>query len=141
MSLLHLEGTGVSDAGFAGFAALDAADAEEFFAALFEVSFDGTHIFRWYDENHTNAHVERLKQLIGIYLSELGEIFEDGRHGPGGQIDFGFHAAGKHTREIPRNATPGNVRPLRQPAARDVFFQSWNVSEIVVQELVDDFVA
>src|SRR5437879_4801882 len=123
MSLLHLEGTGVSDAGFAGFAALDAADAEEFFAALFEVSFDGTHIFRWYDENHTNAHVERLKQLIGIYLSELGEIFEDGRHGPGGQIDFGFHAAGKHTREIPRNATPGNVRHRRQPAARDDVIQ------------------
>src|SRR5437879_6888698 len=113
MSLLHLEGTGVSDAGFAGFAALDAADAEEFFAALFEVSFDGTHIFRWYDENHTNAHVERLKQLIGIYLSELGEICEDGRHGPGGQIDFGFQAAGKNTREVTRDSNPGYIRTRR----------------------------
>jgi len=35
MSLLHLEGTGVSDAGFAGFAAVDAADAKEFFRGAF----------------------------------------------------------------------------------------------------------
>src|SRR6266852_6430160 len=141
MILLHLEGAGVGDAGFAGFAALDAADAEEFFAALFEVGFNGAHIFRRDDEDHADAHVERLQQLIGINLSELGEIFENGRHGPGGQIDFGFNAARQNAREISWNAATGNVRHRRQPAARDDVFQSGGVAEMRFQELGADLVA
>ena len=34
----------MGDAGFAGIAALDAADAEEFFAAALEVGFDGFYV-------------------------------------------------------------------------------------------------
>ncbi len=46
---LQIEGTGVGDAGFAGVAALDAADAEEFFAAALEVGFDRFYVGRWHD--------------------------------------------------------------------------------------------
>jgi hypothetical protein len=44
-----IEGAGMGNARFAGVAALDAADAEEFFAAAFEVGFDGFYVGRWYD--------------------------------------------------------------------------------------------
>src|SRR6266403_1751964 len=38
MSLSEVEGAGVADAGFAGFAAFNAPDAEEFFALLLEAA-------------------------------------------------------------------------------------------------------
>ena len=57
---LEAEGTGVADAGFAGFAPLNAADAEEFFAALLQVRFDGLHVFRRDKEDHADAHIEGL---------------------------------------------------------------------------------
>ena len=46
---LQIEGTGVGDAGFAGIASFDAADAEELFTAAFEVGFDGFYVRRWHD--------------------------------------------------------------------------------------------
>src|SRR5580704_11806530 len=48
--LLQIEGAGVGYPGFAGIAALDAADAEELFAAAFEVGFDGFNVGRGHDK-------------------------------------------------------------------------------------------
>src|SRR5712691_10461681 len=69
-SLGKVEGAGEGDAGLAGFAALDAADAEEFLAALLQVGFDGLHIFRRNHQNHADSHIERGEQFPGIDLSE-----------------------------------------------------------------------
>jgi len=51
----------MGDAGFAGIAALDAADAEEFLAAALEVGFNRFYVGRWHDEDHADAHVEGLQ--------------------------------------------------------------------------------
>src|SRR5260370_987667 len=87
---LQVERGGVTHAGFAELAALDAADAEEFFTALLQVGLNGADIFRRHDENHADTHVEGLQQLIGVDFAELGEILEDGGNGPGGEVNFRF---------------------------------------------------
>src|SRR5207248_8008554 len=61
----------------------------------------------------------RSQQLVGVNLPESGEIFEDCRHGPGGQIDFGFDAARQHARQISGNAAAGDVREGGNPAFRN----------------------
>ena len=67
-----MEGAGVRYAGFAGVAALDAAYAEEFFAAALEVGFDGLHAGLRDDQDHANAEVEGLQELVGVDFSDLG---------------------------------------------------------------------
>src|SRR5689334_24571365 len=115
-SSLQVEGAGEGDAGLAGLGALDAADAEKFLAALLEVGFDGLHKF-WRDhQNHSHAHVEGLKKLVGVNLSDLAEIFENCGNGPGGEIDFGFDAAWEDARQVPRDAAAGDVRQGGNPA-------------------------
>ena len=126
--LLHLQGAGVGDAGFAGFAALDAADAEEFFTMLLQVGFNGLYPLRRDDENHSDAHIEGLQQFAVIDLPELGEVFEDRRNRPRCQINFRFHAAGQHARQISRDAAAGDVREGGNPAARDDAFQRRRVA-------------
>ncbi len=71
----------------------------------------------------TDTHVQRLKQLIGVDFAELGEIFEDRRHGPRGQINFRFQAAGKNARKITGDAATGDVREGRNPSAGNDIFQ------------------
>src|SRR5579863_6234870 len=68
---LKIEGATVSDAGFAGVAALDAADAVEFFAAALEIGFDGFDVGRRHNKDHAHAHIEGLQQFIGLDFSEL----------------------------------------------------------------------
>jgi hypothetical protein len=69
----QIEGTGVGHAGFAGIAALDAADAKEFFTAAFEVGFNGFYVGRWHDEDHADAHIEGLQEFVGFDFYERGK--------------------------------------------------------------------
>src|SRR5438270_8132692 len=93
---LKIKRAGVADAGFAGFAALDAADAEKFFAVLLQVGFHGFHFFRRDDKNHSDAHVEGLQQFAGVDFPEFGKVFEDRQHGTGCQDNFRFHLDYSH---------------------------------------------
>ena len=106
----QIEGTGVGYAGFAGIAALDAADAEEFFAAAFEVGFNGFYVGRRHDENHADAHIEGLQEFVGFDFSERGKKCEDGRDGPGGQIDLRFDAGRQNAGQVARNSAARDVR-------------------------------
>src|SRR5215467_4733835 len=54
----EVEGGGEGDAGFAGFAALDAPDEEKFLAPLFEVGFDELHELGRDNQNHSYTHIE-----------------------------------------------------------------------------------
>jgi len=109
----------MGDAGFAGVAALNAANAEEFLAAALEVGFDGFYVGWGHDENHADAHVEGLQQLVGFDFSERGQKFEDRRDRPGGEVDLRFHAGGEDARQIAGNAAAGDVRESGNPATRD----------------------
>ncbi len=91
---LQGEGAGIGYAGFAGVAAFDAADAVELFAALLEVGLDKFYVGGRHHQDHAYAHVEGMQQLVAIDFADFGEVFEDGRDGPGFEIDLGFHAAG-----------------------------------------------
>src|SRR6202040_2899878 len=106
---LEIEGSGVGDAGFAGVAAFDAADAEEFFAAALEVGFDGFYVGGGHDEDHANAHVEGLQQLVGFDFSQRGEKFENARDRPRSEIDLGFYSRGKDARQVAGNASSSDV--------------------------------
>ncbi len=88
-------------AGFAGIASFDAADAEEFLAAAFEVGFDGFNVGGGHDEDHADAHVERLQQFVSFDFSEHCEKFEDGWNGPGGEIDLRFYTRGRTRGKLP----------------------------------------
>jgi len=123
----------MGDAGFAGVAALDAADTEEFFAATFEVGFDGFYMRRRHDEDHADAHVKGLQQFVGFDFSEGGEKFEDGRDRPRGEIDLCFYSGGKDARQIAGNATAGDVRESGNPAARDDVFERGSVAQVRLQ--------
>src|SRR5271170_1459793 len=127
---LKIQGAGVGDTGLAGVATLDAADAEEFFAAALEVSFDGFYIGRRHDEDHAYAHVEGLQQFIGFDFSEPSEKFEDVRDRPGSEIDLRFHAGGENARQIAGNAAASDVRERGDPAARHDIFERGSVAEV-----------
>ena len=58
---LEIERAGVGDAGFAGVAAFDAADAKEFFPAALQVGFDGFYVSGGHDQDHADAHIEGLQ--------------------------------------------------------------------------------
>ena len=105
-----IEGTGVGDAGFAGIAALDAADAEEFFTAAFEIGFDGFYAGRWHDQDHADAHIEGLQEFVGFDFSERGKKCEDGRDGPGSEIDLRFDAGRQNAGQVAGNSAAGDVR-------------------------------
>ena len=93
--LLEVRGAGVDQAGFAGVAAFDAADAEEFFAAALQVGFDGFHVgAAGTIRIMPTPMLKDCSKFVGIDFSELGEIFEDRRDGPGIEIDMRFDAAG-----------------------------------------------
>jgi hypothetical protein len=128
--LLEIQGARVGYAGFSGIATLDAADAEEFFAAALEVGFDGFYVGRWHDENHANAHVERLQELVGFDFSERGEKFEDRRNRPGGQINLRLHTGGEDARQIAGNASASDVRESGHPAARDDILERGSVAQV-----------
>ena len=68
---LEVEGGGVGYAGASGVAAFDAADAEKFFAAALEVGFDGFYVGGRDDEDHADAHVERLQEFIGFNAADF----------------------------------------------------------------------
>ena len=139
--LLQIKGAGVGYPGFAGVAALDAADAEEFFAAALEVGFNGFNVGGRHDEDHANAHVERLQQLVSFDFSEHGEKFEDRRNRPGGEIDLRLYSGGKDTRQIAGDAASCNVRESGNPAARDDIFERGSVAKVRLQKLGADFVS
>jgi len=42
------------------------------------------------DENHTDTKIEGLEETVRIHFADLGKVFEDGEHGPGGEIHDGF---------------------------------------------------
>jgi hypothetical protein len=120
--LLEIQGAGIDEAGFAGVAAFDAADAEEFFATAFQVGFGFFYVVGGDDDDHAHAHVEGLEEFVGIDFAELGQIFEDGRNWPGVQIDDSFYAAGKDAREIAGNAAAGDMGESGDPAFREKTF-------------------
>ena len=128
--LLEIQGARVGYAGFSGIATLDAADAEEFFAAALEVGFDGFYVGRWHDENHANAHVERLQELVGFDFSERGEKFEDRRYRPGREIDLRLYASGEDARQVAGNSASGDVRETGNPSARDDIFERGSVAQV-----------
>ena len=74
---LEIQGDRIDQAGFAGVAAFDAADAEEFFAAALEVGFGFFYEVGGNDDDHAYAHVEGLEEFVGIDFAELREVFED----------------------------------------------------------------
>jgi predicted HicB family RNase H-like nuclease len=127
---LKVEGSGVSDAGFAGVGALDAADAEEFLAAALEVGFHGLYVGRRHDEDHADAHVEGLQQLVGLDFSECGEKFEDAGDRPRSEIDLRFNPRRKDARQIAGNAAAGDVRKSGNPAARNDILQRRSVTQM-----------
>src|SRR5882724_1090431 len=137
----EVEGAGIDEAGFAGVAALDAADAEEFFAAAFEVGFGFFHVVGGDDNDHAYVHVEGLEEFVGIDFAELGEIFKDGGDGPGAEIDDGFYAAGKNAGKIAGNAAAGDVGEGGDPTFIEKIFQGGGVTEVRLQEFGADFVA
>lgn len=128
-------------AGFAGIASFDAADAEEFLAAAFEVGFDGFNVGGGHDEDHADAHVERLQQFVSFDFSEHCEKFEDGWNGPGGEIDLRFYTRGENARQVAGNTAAGDVRKRGNPATRDDILKRGSVAQVRLQELGADFVS
>src|ERR1700722_4176812 len=138
---LQIEGAVVGHAGLAGVGAFDAADAEEFLTAAFQVGFNGFYVGRGHDQDHAEAHVEGLQQLVGFDFSEGGEKFEDGRDRPGREIDLGFYAGRKDTRQVAGDSAAGDVRETGNPAAGDDVFKGRSVAQVRLQKLRADFVA
>ena len=120
----------MGDPGFSGVAAFDAADAEEFFAAALEVGFDEFYVSGRHDEDHADAHVEGLQQLVGFDFSESGEKFEDVRDRPRREIDLRLDASGKDTGQIAGNASARDVRKGGNPAARDDVSERRGVAQV-----------
>jgi len=128
--LLQIQGTGMGYPRFAGVAPFDTADTEELFASAFEVGFDRFYIGRGHDEDHADAHVERLQQFVSLDFSKHGEKFKDGRNRPRGEVDLRFNASGKNARQIARNAAAGDVRQSGNPAARDDILERGSVAQM-----------
>ena len=87
----------MADARLAAVGALDAADAEEFLATAPEISFDRFHRCGRHHEDHSDAHVERLEQFVGLDFPKSSQVFENRRNRPRGEIDLRLDAGGKHT--------------------------------------------
>jgi len=126
----QIKGAGIDEAGFAGVAAFDAANAEEFFAAALEVGFGFLDVGGGNDDDHADAHIEGLQQFVGIDFAEFGEIFEDRRNGPRIEIDDGFDAAGQDAGKIAGNAAAGDVRESGDPALGDETFERGGVADV-----------
>lgn len=133
----------MGDAGLAGIASLNAADAEEFFAAAFEIGFDGFDVGRRHHEDHANPQVEGLQQFVCLNFSELSQIFEDARDRPGGEIDLCFDSRRQNAGQISRDAPAGDMGQSGNPAARDDILERRGVTQMRRKELranlVSDF--
>jgi hypothetical protein len=86
--------------------------------ALLEVGFDKADVFRRDNENHADAHVERLKELVCVDFAELGEILEDCSDGPGSEVDLHFQAIGENARKIAGDAAAGDITGEVGPRGR-----------------------
>lgn len=129
------------DAWLAGIAALDAANAEEFFAAPLEIGLDGFDVVWWHDKNHPHSHVEGFEQFVCLDFSQPGEKIENMRHGPGSQIDLRFHPGWQNTRQVARNPSAGDVRKRGNPATRNNISQRRRVAQMGLQEFRANLVA
>ena len=98
-------------------------------------------IFDRHDENHSHAHVECAQQFVALELSQAGEIGKNRRHGPRAEFDFRLHSARQDPGKISRNASSGDMRHRRKPAARDRRLQHGPVASVRAEQFRADFVA
>lgn len=120
----------MSHARFARITALDTADAEELFAATLEVGFDGFDVGRGHDEDHADAHIERLQQFIGLDFPQISKKLEDARDRPGGEINLRFYSGRQDTRQVAGDASTGDVRESGNPPARDDIFERRGIAQM-----------
>ena len=66
-------------------------------------------LFRRDDEDHADAHVEDLMKFLVLDPGRGGEQLEEGRDGPGAELDFGVEPLGQDARDIVHQAAAGDV--------------------------------
>ena len=62
------------------------------------------------DDHHADAHIEGQKHLAQLYLRRRLQLKEKVWYGPAPELDDGVQRLWESPVEIPRKASPGNVR-------------------------------
>src|ERR1700730_13198430 len=111
------------DAGLTRISSFDAADPEVFFAAALEVELDRLHADLGNHKDHADPEIEGLEEFVGFDFAEFGEVFEDGRDRPGGEVDLRLHTGGQDPGQVAGDSAAGDMGQRGDPAAREDIFQ------------------
>src|ERR1700687_3361777 len=107
------------DSGLARLGPIHVSDTEKFFPATLELRFNLQDIFRRDDENHSNAKVERLQQVIATDFSDGRKKAKDRWDRPRAKLNDSLRGAGHHAGQIAGDAATGDVRQRRDPTPSD----------------------
>src|SRR5664280_3391612 len=82
------------------FALHDAADGVAFLAATLQYGLHLLKLVRGHDQDHADPHVEGAQHLVLGNVADLLQVFEDGRHRPGVDLDDRADALGQSAWQV-----------------------------------------